>query len=170
MIEPINGEQRKAVLDQTESFIVQAEQIYDRKFKRIPVVFDLRGSTAGMYKVYGKRRWIRFNPWIFGKYFDLSLKDTVPHEVAHYIVDEFYGKGVKPHGIQWKNLMARFEADPGVTFNLDISDIPQRAQNTHQYQCLCDTHEMSTTRHNRVMRGKGSYQCRNCDGELVYVE
>lgn len=169
MIEPINGEQRKAVLDQTESFIVQAEQIYSCKFKRIPVVFDLRGTTAGMYKTYGKRRWIRFNPWIFAKYFEVSLNDTVPHEVAHYIVDEFYGKGAKPHGVQWKNLMARFEADPSVTFNVDLSGIPQRAQNTHQYKCLCDTHEMSTTRHNRVMRGKGSYLCRNCEGALVYV-
>lgn len=169
MIDPINSEQRKVVLDCTESFIVRAEAIYSRKFKRIPIVFDLRGTTAGMYKRVGRRRCIRFNPWIFAKYFDLSLNDTVPHEVAHYIVDEYYGHKVKPHGIQWKNLMARFEADPGVTFNLDLSDIPRRVQATHEYRCLCDTHEMSTTRHNRVMRGKGSYLCRNCDSELVYA-
>ena len=169
MIDPIDPAQQQQVLDRTEYFILEAEQIFSRKFARLPVLFDLRGSTVGMYKVLGKRRWIRYNPWIFAKYFELNLGDTVPHEVAHYVIDELYGKRAKPHGSEWQALMASFEADPGVTFRLDLSGIPRRQQRTHPYVCLCRTHEVSSTRHNRVMRGRGSYLCRNCDGELVYA-
>lgn len=169
MIKPIGAEQQQRVLDRSEYYLCQAEKIFDRKFARPPILFDLRGTTAGMYKVFGQRRWIRYNPWIFAKYYELNLQDTVPHEVAHFIIDEVYGKRAKPHGLEWQDLMARFNADPGVTFNLDLSDIPQRQQRTHPYSCHCGTHEVSSTRHNRVLRGRGKYQCRNCDGELVYA-
>ena len=169
MIEPIDGPQKRLVLERTEHYILTAQEDFSRKFAPLPVLFDLQGSTAGMYKVLGKRRWIRYNPWIFAKYFDLNLRDTVPHEVAHYIIDELYGRRAKPHGAEWQALMQRFNADPGVTFKLDLSGIPRRQQRTHPYVCLCGTHEVSSTRHNRVMRGKGNYLCRNCDGELVYA-
>jgi SprT protein len=169
MIEPIGADQRQQVVDRNEHFLCEAEKVFSRKIDRIPVLFDLRGTTAGMYKVLGKRRWIRYNPWIFAKYYELNLRDTVPHEVAHYVVDEVYGKRAKPHGTEWQALMASFDADPGVTFNLDLSGIPRRQQRTHPYVCLCRNHEVSSTRHNRVLRGRGIYHCRNCDGELVYA-
>jgi SprT protein len=169
MIEPIGVDQQAEVLERNAQIIGEAEQVFGRKFDQIPVLFDLRGTTAGMYKVHGKRRWIRYNTWIFAKYYELNLRDTVPHEVAHYIIDEVYGRRAKPHGLEWRALMARLEADPGVTFKLDLSDIPQRQQRTHPYTCLCGSHQVSTTRHNRVLLGRGIYHCRNCDGELVYA-
>jgi SprT protein len=169
LIEPIDAEKKSEVLARTEFFLCEAERIFSRRFERPPVLFDLSGSTAGMYKVMGKRRWLRFNPWIFSKYYDVNLRDTVPHEVAHYVIDEVFGKRAKPHGVEWKALMAGFGADDGVTFKLDLSDIPRRQQRTHPYVCLCGTHEVSSTRHNRVIKGRGSYLCRNCSGELVYA-
>ena len=169
MIEPIEEEQKRSVLQRNEFFVCEAERIFNRQFDRLPVLFDLHGSTAGMYKVLGKRRWIRYNPWIFAKYYEVNLADTVPHEVAHYIIDDVYGRRAKAHGMEWKALMNRFGADPGVTFNLDLSDIPRRQQRTHAYNCLCRSHEVSSTRHNRVMRGRGIYHCRECDGELVFA-
>lgn len=153
----------------TERYLCEAQQIFDRQFERIPVLFDLRGSCAGMYKVVGNRRWIRYNPWIFAKYYELNVRDTVPHEVAHFVVDEVYGKRAKPHGQEWQRVMALFGVDADVTFNLDLSGVPRRVQRTHTYQCLCSAHEVSTTRHNRAVRGRGIYQCRNCDGKLLYV-
>ena len=169
VVEPIDAQQQQQVFDHTEHYLGEAERIFSRKFDRIPVLFDLRGLTAGMYKVQGRRRWLRYNPWIFAKYYEVNLRDTVPHEVAHYIVDELYGRKAKPHGEEWQAIMAHFEADPGVTFNLDLSGIPARQQRTHPYSCLCGTHDVSSTRHNRVQRGRGKYLCRNCDAELVYA-
>jgi SprT protein len=169
VIAPIDADQQQRVLAQTEHYLCEAERIFDRKFERIPVLFDLRGRCAGMYKVQGQRRWIRYNPWVFAKHYAVNLCDTIPHEVAHYVVDELFGRRAKPHGPQWQAVMARFEADPGVTFNLDLSGIPRRQQRTHTYSCGCGTHHVSSTRHNRVQRGSGKYLCRKCEGELVYA-
>ena len=170
MVEPIADLQQAQVEARTEHFICQAEGLFSRQFERIPVLFDLAGRTAGMFKMVGRQRCIRYNPWIFAKYFDENLSDTVPHEVAHYIVHEVYGRRrIKPHGSQWQALMSQFGADAGVTFNMDLAGIPQRSQKTHPYRCDCRTHDVSTTRHNRVKRGSGRYHCRFCDGQLVYV-
>ena len=162
--------QRQQVIAATEHYICRAEGIFECRFERIPVLFDLSGRAAGMFKVIGKERCIRYNPWIFSKYFDENLSDTVPHEVAHFIVHEVYGmRRIMPHGREWQGLMARFGADAGVTFNLDLEGVPQRRQRTHPYRCACRTHQVSTTRHNRVTKGAGRYHCRYCEAQLVYA-
>ena len=167
-IAPIGQAQREQVLEHTQFFIARAEDIYKKKFPPVAVEFDLSGRTAGMYKVVGRARCIRYNPWIFAKYFDENLSGTVPHEVAHFVIDQIYGlRRVKPHGLEWQSLMAAFGADAGVTFDLDLTGIPQRRQLRHRYACPCQVHEVSTTRHNRVLRGKAVYHCLNCRGQLV---
>lgn len=157
------------MLAATEAYIVQAEEIFERRFARIPVLFDLSGRSAGMFKVAGRRRVIRYNPWIFAKYFAENLHDTVAHEVAHYVIYEVFGPGARSHGEEWRDLMTCFGANAKATFDLDLSDIPQRRQATHPYRCGCRLHELSSTRHNRIQRGEGRYQCRYCNGQLVYA-
>ena len=168
MIEPITNGQERQVREATEAYLCQAERVFGRDFERVPVLFDLSGRTAGMFKVVGKKRLIRYNPWIFSKYFEVNLRDTVPHEVAHFIVHEVYGRRAgKPHGDRWQSVMAHFGANPGVTFDLNLDGVPQRRQKTHPYWCGCRTHEVSTTRHNRIIRRGVSYHCCKCDGQLV---
>ena len=170
VIEPIGAAEQAQVVAQTERYIGRAEVYFEQSFTRIPVLFDLAGTTAGMFRLSGRQGTIRYNPWIFAKYFKENLSSTVPHEVAHYIVHVVYGdRRIKPHGPQWRAVMAHFGADAGVTFDLDLSGIPQRRQRTHPYRCPCRAHELSSTRHNRVQRRKGQYQCRNCSGLLVYA-
>lgn len=169
-IRPIGRAQRSEVEQRTEEFIVRAESIFARRFDRVPVLFDLRGRAAGMFKVVGRHRMIRYNPWIFAKYFDENLRDTVPHEVAHYIVHEVYPRrATKPHGQAWKSLMASFGADPGVTFNLNLDGVPQRSQRKHRYYCGCQVHAVSTTRHNRIQARRVRYHCCKCAGLLCYM-
>jgi SprT protein len=173
-VEPISESQQAEVRAEGQRFIGLAEDVFGRVFDRIPIQFDLRGRAAGMFKVDGDRRWVRFNPWIFAKYYRENLAETVPHEIAHYIVHEVWGPGtrrrrVKPHGEEWRAVMAAFGVQGEVTFDLDLEGIPQRRQSTHPYRCDCRIHQISTTRHNRVMRGVGRYQCRKCDAELVYL-
>jgi SprT protein len=169
-IEPIGPEQQREVLDRTEHFFSLAGSIFEFQFKRIPVLFDLRGTSAGMFRIKGEVSQIRFNPWIFAKYYEDNLRDTVPHEVAHYIVHAVYGeRRIKPHGWQWEQVMGYFGADTAVTFSQDLSGIPQRRQRTHPYRCGCREHTLSTTRHNRIQRRKGEYQCLYCHNVLKYV-
>ena len=170
LVEPIGQVQQRQVVAATEDFIGLSERLFNRPFERVPVLFDLRGRAAGMFKVVGRHRCIRYNPWIFSKYFEENLRDTVPHEVAHFVVHELYGlKTVKPHGEQWQAVMQCFGADAGVTFDLDLDGIPRRRQRTHPYRCDCRLHQVSTTRHNRVLRNAGRYHCRACGGNLVYA-
>ena len=170
LVEPIGKVQQREVTAATEHYRQQAQDIYKRRFTPVPVLFDLAGRTAGMFKLVGRRGWIRYNPWIFAKYFEENLRDTVPHEVAHFIVYELYGtRGIKPHGRQWRAVMEHFGADQGVTFDLELECVPQRQQRTHPYRCGCRLHEVSSTRHNRVQLGVGSYRCRLCGSDLAYV-
>jgi SprT protein len=173
-IEPISGVQEAEVRAESLRYIALAEEVFERPFERIPVLFDLRGRAAGMFKVDGARRWVRFNPWIFSKYYAENLGETVPHEIAHYIVHEVWGPGsrrrrIRPHGEEWRAVMAAFGVQGEVTFDLDLAGIPQRRQSTHTYRCDCRVHQVSTTRHNRVLKGVGRYQCRQCEGLLVYA-
>ena len=87
LIEPIDDQQRAEVREATDACIGQARTLYGRDFSILPVDFDLRGKCAGMYQVRRGQRRIRYNPWLFAKYYSDSLSDTVTHEVAHYVVD-----------------------------------------------------------------------------------
>jgi len=170
-IAPIDTEKQSVVIAETYRYISVAAELLSRQLPEIPVVFDLSGQSAGMFKVHGAHCWIRYNPWIFAKHFGENLTGTVPHEVAHYAVHACYRRrGVKPHGPEWQNLMAALGADPSVTFSADLGGIPVRRQQTHRYQCACRTHEVSTTRHNRILKRKAVYKCRFCDGELIAAE
>ena len=127
----------------------------------------LIGGSSGMFQVSGRHCEIRYNPWIFAKYFEESLAGTVPHEVAHYIVHRSYGLSrVQAHGPEWQEIMAAFEADASVTGNHDLRGIPHRRQRRWLYHCPCREHRITTRRHNRIIRHRDSYLCRQCGGEL----
>ena len=97
-----------------------------------------------------------------------NLEGTVPHEVAHYITHELFGlHRIRPHGREWKAVMAGFDADPAVTCNFDLSGIPQRVERRYTYHCACGSHELSARRHNRIQRGRGRYECLVCRTELA---
>jgi SprT protein len=166
-IRPIQAEQQEQIISATESYIYQASTRLEHTFEPIPVMFDLKGRAAGMYKVIKFRRIIRYNPYIFARYFSENLVTTVPHEVAHYIVDVLYGmKKTQPHGKEWKNLMAMFDADASVTCSYDLDGIPTKHYRRFDYFCSCRTHQLTCIRHNRVLKGT-SYFCRHCKQELL---
>jgi len=171
LIEPINCRREQQVRTATGEFIRRASQIYTHELPMIPILFDLKGRTAGMYKVHNRDRVIRYNPYLFAKYFDDNISTTVPHEVAHYVVDILYGAHrVRPHGAEWQQVMLALGAEPRATGNYDLSGIPTRRQQRHSYQCACTRHDISAARHNKILRGKAQYYCRNCKSQLMSAE
>ena len=167
-IEPINCQHRQQVRSLTADYIDKAGRIYDRQFPVIPVRFDLKGRAAGMYRVHNQDRVIRFNPYIFAKYYEDNLATTVPHEVAHYVVDVIYNaRRVKPHGIEWQQVMQSFGVEPKATGDYDLSGIPLRRHRRHTYRCTCTTHQITTVRHNKIQQGKARYYCRKCKSALT---
>lgn len=164
---PLETEQQEQIITATDAYISQASRLLQQSFEPIQVMFDLQGSAAGMYKVNKSQRMIRYNPYIFARYFSENLSITVPHEVAHYIVDCVYGlRSTRPHGKEWKNIMDLFNADASVTCQFDLNGLPRRHYQRFEYTCACRTHELTRIRHNRVLKG-ARYYCRQCKQELT---
>ncbi|VAW55374.1 hypothetical protein MNBD_GAMMA06-1503 [hydrothermal vent metagenome] len=176
-ISPLSSNQKQEVIRQTQNYVKQAADLFNLSIKNIDITFNLKGRTAGMYriKLYKKRffiqpqREIRYNDYIFSKYFDDNFATTIPHEVAHYVTDVIYGlKNIKPHGKEWKAVMFAFDADASVTANYDLSGIPLKKQSLFTYQCDCREHQLSSIRHNKIKKHHCQYFCRSCKKVLFY--
>lgn len=162
-IAPINNEQQIQVVTETSRYIRLASDLLQRPFDEVPILFNLKGFAAGMYRVNRQGGCIRYNPFLFAKYFEENFATTIPHEVAHYIVDQVYGfRRVKPHGHEWRELMQMFGADASRTALFDVEGIPSRVYRRFAYQCDCKSYELTSRRHNRIIHGRARYHCRRC--------
>lgn len=169
-IVPISEQQMAEVQAVTLDYIARAQQIYKKTFLSIPILFDLRGKCAGMYRRTGRDRYIRYNPWLFAKYYQHSIEQTIPHEVAHYITDCLWTiRRVKPHGKEWRSVMQAFGVEPKVTGDFNLSGIPVRQYQRIEYSCGCKTHELSLIRHRRVQSGQAQYRCKDCGQRLSVI-
>ena len=167
-IEPIGEQQRQRVTAATRQCVLHANELLDTSFDAIPVHFDLTGRAAGMYRVVRGQRVIRYNPYLFAKYFDENLTTTVPHEVSHYLTDAVYGyANVKPHGNEWRRVMRMLGADAAVYCDFDLEGIPVRRYRRIRYTCRCRFYELPTIRHKRIQRKGARYYCQVCRTELV---
>ena len=186
IITPLSSEQQELVINETNNCITLANTLFNIKAKTIDINFNLKGRSAGMYRIKRNRRIffshckreIRYNPYIFSKYFDDNFRTTIPHEVAHYVSDIIYGlKNIKPHGEEWKNIMQAFGVDASVTANYNLSGIPLKSRTLFSYQCNCREHQLGIIRHNRIKNNQNQYSCKSCkqvlrfkpkDTELTY--
>lgn len=167
-IPPITASQQQTVIERVAELLDQCEQHFNRPFAPIEIRFDLHGRVSGMYCVRRNQQWLRFNPFIFAKYFTDSLDNTVPHEVAHYVAQVLFGPNrIRPHGREWKSIMQKLGAEPRVTGDYDLAGIAVKRQRRFHYVCGCMSHQLTTTRHNKIVRGQSHYFCRRCNGELL---
>jgi len=179
IITPLSNERQQRVIEQTRFWIKQACDLFNLKGKTVAITFDLKGRSAGMYRIKYSRgrilmrqhREIRYNPYIFSKYFEDNYATTIPHEVAHYVTDIIYGlKNIKPHGREWKAVMHAFAADASVTADYDLSGIPLKKQSLFTYQCDCREHQLSSIRHNKIRNRRYQYYCNFCKQRLQYKQ
>lgn len=165
---PLDQDRQQQVVLATRQYIIHAGEVLERRFDTVSVHFDLRGRAAGMYSHRQGMKVIRYNPWLFAKYFDDNLGNTVPHEVAHYLCDVMYGlRAIRPHGREWRAIMQLFNADPAVKHQYDLQGVPVRRLRRFTYRCDCRSYQLSAIRHRRITSGLGFYQCRQCEAKLV---
>lgn len=168
---PISENLQQLVIEETNRFIKSAVEYYGEEMKEVPVLFDLTGKAAGMYRVKAGQRVIRYNPYVFAKYYDDNFSETIPHEVAHYVTDILYGlRRIRPHGAEWKSVMQIFGVAANRTANYDLSGLPVRSFQTYVYHCGCQNFELTSRRHNKILKGTGHYMCRDCGGKLLFVK
>ncbi len=165
----LSPQQESVLREQTGFWLGQARLITRCELPELPVLLNLRGSAAGQYRG-GSHPCIRYNPLIAAQAFEDFIARTVPHEVAHYVVENtFTGKRIKPHGPEWQGIMRAFGLEPSVCHSYDISRVPVRRQRRYPYTCDCREHQLSATRHNRVQYRGTSYLCNQCGTKLKSI-
>lgn len=121
------------------------------------LVFSQRGKIAGSAVLVKNQ--IRLNSVLFADNVDVFLTEVIPHELAHLLVFQQYGR-VKPHGAEWQQMMLEvFALKPKVRHSMDVSKVQGKV---FSYKCLCGPVELSIRRHNKVKSGKQQYQCAKC--------
>lgn len=146
-----------------EESVLKANRAFGCVFHLPSLSFKLRGKAAG--KAYLQTNEIRINPTLFIENKDEFLREVVPHEVAHLIAYQHFGR-VKPHGKEWRYIMAEiFKIAPSTTHRFDVSSVSK----TFEYRCDCQAYPLSIHRHGKVQRGNSSYRCNVCHGALRFT-
>ncbi|MET0065710.1 MAG: SprT-like domain-containing protein [Candidatus Thiodiazotropha sp.] len=151
----------------TRQLLNQAEAAFRLTPLRPEIRFDLSGKTAGSVSFGPRGRIvIRYNAILLAQYGQHFIDETVPHEVAHIVARSRYGPRIKPHGSEWKRVMAFFRAPARRCHSFDTTRAVRRRMRYFDYQCACRTHRLSAVRHNRIRSGAMTYQCRLCGSPL----
>lgn len=142
-----------------------AETYFLTNFARPEVLINLRGSSAGVAELKANR--LRFNPILLAENQTEFIQQVVPHEVAHLLAWRVYGRGIKPHGWQWQQIMQEvFDLEALTTHSFCIK---QAAKQHYIYSCGClnFNHHFTKRRHNLVLAGR-HYICKKCANRLVF--
>ncbi|MBE0497387.1 MAG: SprT-like domain-containing protein, partial [Campylobacterales bacterium] len=142
----------------------------------LTLAFDLKGhSTIGQCRQEKRGHYrIRLHRELCEHYGQTYLEDVIPHELAHALVMERFGRKAKPHGIQWKSMLRHLE---GRTISskerprYPLLKAKSRRISRYMYRCPCQKlHALSAIRHNRIVRKTHVYACLTCKGVLLPVE
>lgn len=140
---------------------------YDAVLPEPLIRFDLRGQSAGQAQWHaGSRPLLRYNLDIARRHETDFLAITVAHEVAHLVTAACHGR-TRPHGSEWRAVMAFLGIqDPQRCHQYPLDGTVVKRQRRWRYVCDCRSHELSTTRHNRMQAGTSRYHCRACGSPL----
>lgn len=151
-----------------------AEKYFNRTFSMPDIDMTLRGTCAGQYMRRGDRHFIRVNRVLALENLANYMRETIPHEVAHYVTRSVYGhtyrgKRVTAHGPEWKSVMVRvYGLPPTRCHQYDTSNARTRTVGkSYKYACNCKEWNLTIIRHRRVLKGQ-KYTCTQCHGVLQY--
>ena len=133
-------------------------------FPEPTIKMDLTGASAG--GCWAKKKLIRFNITLMMENKEDFIKNTVPHEVAHYVTD-ILAPECKPHGREWKAIMKLFGVLPVIYHNYETTNV-RRVKKPYLYKCSCRDHYLSKLKHKRAMHGV-KYECTHCYEILQYT-
>jgi len=163
---------QKSVQTRLALLVRHANVFYGKRMPVPKLIFDLRGMTAGQLVSQRITRsksiyTIRINNQLLERSAQAILTEVLPHEVAHMVVDWVFGKRVKPHGVEWRQVMREcFECEPNRCHQLPTEQVRHHPRR-HIYQCDCQEHPFTDRRHRSAMKGS-HYICQSCRGTLVF--
>ncbi len=169
---PINTDLQQ----QAEVVVRRAERrvrcFYGINLPEALIDFSLRGRCAGQARVdcNGKTT-LRINQQLLEENLDDFLTNTIPHEVAHLVVNWKARKKCqrpRPHGSEWQAVMQdcfELEAQRCHAYRTYPARIVARP---FVYHCGCREHNLTNIMHKRLSR---SYQalCKDCKKPLRFI-
>lgn len=154
-------EQRFHLRHRAHYYMEEANRIFKTNIAMPAVSFDEKGRVAG--RAYYDTLEVGFNEEIAYSNWE-RFEKTVAHEVAHLVAYIEFGES--GHGKAWKRVMRAFGFEPDRCHSYDMSQVSVRRQRRWEYACACRVHKLSTTRHNRMKKGR-IYRCMDCKVRLV---
>lgn len=142
------------------------------KVKVIPEIrYNTKGKAAGLcyYDYLTGKHWIDINPILLNENEIDIIKQTVPHEMAHCVVNQLYPNERLAHGYEWQSVMRLFGLSPERCHNMNTSTITiiKNGGMEYHYNCGCMVHKLTKIKHNRMQRGVG-YRCNRCKQPLKF--
>jgi SprT protein len=157
----LNKTQDQAIREAAHAFYLQMAALPAPQIR-----LDLRGRAAGQWRFSDGVEILRFNPDAFIQDWHAHFPATVAHEVAHSIVYRRFGlRSVRPHGSQWRAVMAALGFPPIVTHRTPLTG---RRSRVYVYQCKCQSHRLGPRRHHLIKQRGYRYDCTQCGGKLVF--
>ncbi|CDG18836.1 SprT family zinc-dependent metalloprotease [Xenorhabdus doucetiae] len=155
---------QQAVMRTLRQKLTQASYFLQQKFPEPQITYQQRGTIAGSARL---QEWeIRLNPILLIENQQTFIDEVIPHELAHLLAYHQFGK-VAPHGKEWCFIMETiFEVPAKRTHPFSVHSV--RSQ-IFIYYCRCQQHELTIRQHNKVLRGKICYICRQCGEKLTLL-
>jgi len=150
----------------------RARVFYRLDLPDVDLDVSLRGRCAGQARLLGRDRLqIRINLQLLAENRDDYLAQTIPHEVAHLVVNwqaRQRSLRPKPHGPEWQAVMRDcFGLEPRRCH--DYATRPARVvKRPYLYACGCREHRLTGIMHQRLRRARRA-TCRACNGPLQFL-
>ena len=158
------------IIEAVEKYMNIAKKHFHDKTLHAPVIqYSKRGTTAGT-ATYSSNS-VNFNMGIYNENVETFLSTTVPHEVAHLISYQVFGRDGTGHGRNWKFIMEHvFGVAAKRCHSYNVAHHKTRkVRRDWVYQCKCRTHNLSTIKHNKFQEGRSSYRCIHCRSTLIFI-
>ncbi|MBD2811271.1 SprT family zinc-dependent metalloprotease [Xenorhabdus sp. Vera] len=152
---------QQAVLRTMRQKLAQASNFFQKTFPEPSVTYRQRGTIAGCARL---QDWeIRLNPILLIENQQAFIDEVLPHELAHLLAYHQFGQ-VAPHGKEWRFIMETvLKVSANRTHQFSVNSV--RSQ-IFTYYCRCRQHELTIRQHNKILRGKSCYICRQCGEKL----
>ncbi len=171
MPEELDERQKLLVTRQAQACLRSVNDALGCRLTLPEIRFDLRGRAAGQFCLRQGALQLRFNSALFARYFEENLAQTVPHEVAHFLVyalfSQYGKKRVRPHGPEWQSMMRLLGVTPETRHSFSLDGIPVRREQRFAWNCSCRTHSIAKRTHLRMLRGEQRV-CISCGSLLQF--
>lgn len=133
--------------------------------------FNKRGLSAGT-ATYSTNH-ISINPiYLVEQANNNFIEETIPHELAHLIAYNVYGRAGHGHGRKWQRVMRTLGQTPDRCHNYDGTNARVRQTVKYEISCGCQVEKpkfIGAVRAARMRKGTQHYICKGCSQRVVLV-